>query len=105
MTFEEILKELRNGKVVRRQCWRNGIVVFMQIPAEMSCAQTWSMHSLPGDMKVFLKQQGAGITYKDQFITYDLMDRVATYMLFDGECLNAIDWEVIDPFKYSVWYE
>lgn len=103
MTFGEILKELQSGKVVRRQTWRKEIVVFMQVPAELSCEQTWKMQSIPGDMKVFLKQQGAGIHYRDQFIAYDLSDRMATYLPFDGECLNATDWEVIDPFTYSVY--
>lgn len=103
MTFGEILKELQDGKVVRRKTWRKEIVVFMQIPAEMSCEQTWKMQSLPGAMKVFLKEQGAGIHYRDQFIVYDLFDKMATYLPFDGECLNATDWEVIDPFTYTVY--
>lgn len=102
MTFGEILKELQNGKVVRRSGWRRSIVIFMQIPASIPCEKTWNMQSLPNDMKIFLKQQGAGIHYRDQFIAYDLVDGFATYLPFDGECLNATDWEVIDPFTYLV---
>ena len=52
MTFGEILKELQNGRVVRRTDWREELVVFMQIPADIPYDRTWNMQSLPTDMKV-----------------------------------------------------
>ena len=104
MTFGEILKELQNGKVVRRSGWRRSIVVFMQIPASIPCEKTWNMQSLPTDMKVLLKQHNKGIRYEHQFIIYDLVEQTATYQVFDGDDINATDWIVIEPFTYN-YYE
>ena len=101
MTFDKILKELQQGRVVRRDSWADCFVVFMQIPAFIECERTWNMQSLPTDMKVLLKQQNASINYQDQFIIYDLSNEVATYNNFDGEDVNATDWLVIDPFNYQ----
>lgn len=101
MTFDKILTELQNGKLVRRECWRDGLIIFMQIPANISAENTWNMKSLPGDMKIFLKQNNLPIYYHDQFIVYDSEDQEATYCIFDGEDITAADWEVIDPFTYS----
>ena len=104
MTFGEILKELQNGRVVRRTDWREELVVFMQIPADISYDKTWNMQSLPTDMKVLLKQYNKGIRYENQFIIYDLVDNTATYYVFDGGDVNSTDWEVIEPFTYN-YYE
>ena len=84
MTFGEILKELQNGRVARRTGWREELVIFMQIPADIPYDRTWNMQSLPTDMKVLLKQHNKGIRYEDQFIIYDLSDNTATYYIFDG---------------------
>jgi hypothetical protein len=101
MTFGEILKELQNGRVVRRADWADWYVLFMQIPADIPCDRTWNMQSLPTDMKVLLKQHNKGIRYENQFIIYDLCDNVATYYVFDGDDINATDWVVIEPFTYN----
>jgi hypothetical protein len=55
-------------------------------------------------MKVLLKQYNKGIRYEHQFIIYDLSDNTATYQIFDGDDVNATDWEVIEPFTYN-YYE
>ena len=101
MKFEEVLKELRQGKIARRRSYADYFVIFMQVPAHINCEDTWNMKSLPNDMKVLLKQHHKDIKYEDQFIIYDLEDQVATYYVVDGEDLNATDWEVIDPFYYT----
>ena len=101
MTFNKILKELRQGRVVRRKAYSSDLVIFMQIPAYIECENTWNMKSLPTDMKVLLKQLNSDISYQDQFIMYDLYNKSAPYMVFDGLDINATDWEVIDPFNYK----
>ena len=101
MTFGEILKELQNGRVVRRTDWVEELVVFMQIPADIPHDRTWNMQSLPTDMKVLLKQYNKGIRYENQFIIYDLIKQTATYYVFDGDDINATDWAVIEPFTYN----
>lgn len=101
MTFGEILKELQQGRVVRRKSWREELVVFMQIPANIPCSRTWHMQSVPYDMKVLCKQCDLEINYKDQFIIYDISDQSATYVVFDGEDVNSTDWEVINPISYD----
>lgn len=101
MTFGEILKELQQGRVVRREIYRPELVVFMQIPAYIDNERTWNMQSLPTDMKVLLKQHKTHIHYIDQFIMYDFDNYTASYMVFDGEDVNATDWEVVDAFNYN----
>lgn len=101
MTFGEILKELQQGRVVRKKDWRKELIVFMQIPANIPYDRTWHMQSVPYDMKVLCKQHDLGINYKNQFIIYDMSDQSATYVVFDGEDVNSTDWEVINPFNYA----
>ena len=101
MTFEEALKELRQGKIVRRDFYAENFVIFMQVPADIPFHKIWDMQSLPIDAKVLLKINNKKIRYRDQFIIYDLEEQVATYHVFDGEDVNATDWEVIDPFCYN----
>lgn len=101
MTFGEILKELQQGRIVRRKNWREELIVFMQIPANIPCSRTWHMQSIPYDMKVLCKQRDLEINYKDQFIIYDISDQSATYVVFDGEDVNSTDWEVINPISYN----
>lgn len=101
MTFGEILKELQQGRVVRRKNWREELIVFMQIPANIPCSRTWHMQSIPYDMKVLCKQRDLEINYKDQFIIYDIFDQSATCVVFDGEDVNSTDWEVINPISYN----
>lgn len=43
----------------------------------------------------------AGILYHDQFIMYDFSDQSCTYYPFDGEDINANDWEVVDFLDYD----
>lgn len=43
----------------------------------------------------------AGVTYHDQFIMYDFSDQSCTYYPFDGEDMNADDWELVDPMSYD----
>ena len=46
---------------------------------------------------------GVGIEYKDQYIIYDFSTGEATYCVFDGDDINAQDWEVAhedyDPYE------
>lgn len=42
-----------------------------------------------------------GVTYHDQFIMYDFSDQSCTYYPFDGEDMNADDWELVDPMSYD----
>ena len=43
----------------------------------------------------------AGVTYHDQFIMYDFSDQSCTYYPFDGEDINADDWELVNPISYD----
>ena len=102
MTFIEIFKYLEEGRVVRRVSWANCFVIFKQIPAQINNDLVWNMKSVPTDMKVLCKQLNLGINYANQYIIYDIEDQTATYINFDGDDLNADDWEVIDPFNYDI---
>lgn len=101
MKFGEILSKLQEGKVVRRKVFQSNLVIFMQIPAMISGDGVPAMRSIPDDMKALMCSYGVGITYHDQFIMYDFSDRTCTYYPFDGEDINADDWEVVDPLTYD----
>lgn len=94
MKFGEILSKLQEGKVVRRKVFQSNLVIFMQIPAMISGDGIPAMRD---DMKALMCSYGVGITYHDQFIMY--ADR--TYYPFDGEDINADDWEIVDPLTYD----
>lgn len=101
MKFEEILPKLREGKVVRRSVFQDNLAIFMQIPARISAQSIPCMKSISEEMKALLLLNGLGISYHDQFIMYDMSDQSCTYYPFDGEDINADDWEVIDVLHYN----
>lgn len=101
MKFEEILPALRRGEVVRRKVFQSDLVVFMQIPAEIPALDVLKMKSIPIKMKALMGMYEAGITYHDQFIMYDFSDQSCTYYPFDGEDMNADDWELVNLSSYD----
>ncbi len=101
MKFEEILPELRKGEVVRRKIFHSHLVIFMQIPAEINLDRIPSMVSVPEKMKQLVIRWGDRISYHDQFIMYDFENGECTYYPFDGEDLNADDWEVVTLSNYD----
>ena len=56
---------------------------------------------VPTPMKKLMNKFDAGILYHDQFIMYDFSDQSCTYYPFDGEDINANDWEVVDFLDYD----
>ena len=101
MTFGEILKELDNGKVVRKATYFNNLVIFKQIPARIQSNNILTMKSIPSDMKVLLRRYEAEVDYRNQYIIYDFNDGIASYAIFDGDDINATDWEVVDINTYN----
>lgn len=100
MKFEEILPMLRTGEVVRRSVFQRNLVIFMQIPASIGFQGIVTMKSIPDAMKALMLLNCAGARYHDQFIMYDFSDQSCTYYPFDGEDMNADDWEVVDVLRY-----
>lgn len=101
MKFEKILPMLRAGEVVRRSVFQRNLVIFMQIPASIDFPGIVTMRSIPDAMKVLMLLNCAGVRYHDQFIMYDFSDQSCTYYPFDGEDMNADDWEVVDVLHYK----
>ena len=101
MKFEEILPALRRGEVVRRRDFQSNLVVFMQIPAEIPAQDVLEMKSIPIQMKVLMRGYAVGVAYHDQFIMYDFSDQSCTFYPFDGEDINADDWELVNPISYD----
>lgn len=101
MLFAEILKELNNGKVVRRSSYSNNFVIYKQIASNIPSNMVLGMRSTPSDMKVLLMRHNLGIHFKNQYIIYDFEDGTATYVIFDGDDINATDWEVVDINTYN----
>lgn len=94
MTFTEILLFLEKGYAVRRKEYVCELIIFKQIPAYI--ANVSLLKSVPEKVKNLLLKHKATIDYQNQYIIYDFITGVATYICFDGEDLNANDWEVVD---------
>ena len=94
MKFAEILPFLDKGFAVRRASYDNPLIIFKQIPASIDDVS--NMRSLPKQVKELLMRHKVGIDYEDQYIIYDFITGVGTYCVFDGEDINALDWEVVD---------
>lgn len=99
MTFEEILPYLNKGFVVRREEYDPALIIFKQIPASFDDVS--NIKSIPDNAKTIITRYGIGIDYENQFIIYDFLTGIATYCVFDGDDINAEDWEVIDPEHYN----
>lgn len=94
MTFSEILPFLNKGFAVRRSVYDPTLIIFKQIPASID--DVTPMKSIPQHVKDLLLKYKVGIDYEDQYIIYDFITGIATYCVFDGEDINALDWEVLD---------
>lgn len=94
MTFSEILPFLDKGFAVRRAEYDKTLIIFKQIPASID--DVTPMKSIPQPVKDILLKYGVGIDYEDQYIIYDFYTGIATYCVFDGEDINAKDWEIVD---------
>lgn len=105
MTFGEILKEMDEGKVVRRESYRTDLVLFKQIPAVINTDDIIKMRSVPADMKILLLRNEQSIYYVNQYIIYDFTDGKATYVTFDGDDITATDWVVVDVMNYDPYAE
>ena len=99
MTFGEILPYLNKGFVVRREEYDPALIIFKQIPASFDDVS--NIKSIPDSAKTIITRYGVGIDYEDQFMIYDFLTGIATYCVFDGDDINAEDWEVIDPTQYN----
>ena len=99
MTFGEILSYLNKGFIVRREEYDPALIIFKQIPASFDDVST--INSIPEDAKTIMTRYGVGIDYENQFMIYDFLTGTATYCVFDGDDINAEDWEIIDPTDYN----
>lgn len=99
MTFGEILPYLNKGFAVRREEYDPALIIFKQIPASFDDVS--NIKSIPDSVKTLITRYGVGIDYEDQFMIYDFLTGIATYCVFDGDDINAEDWEAIDPTHYN----
>ena len=93
MTFAQILPYLNHGCAVRRDSYAESLIIFKQIPASID--DVTNLRSMPKKVKQLLLKHGVGIDYEDQYIIYDFITGIATYCVFDGEDINALDWDVV----------
>lgn len=99
MTFGEILPYLNKGFAVRREEYDPALIIFKQIPASFDDVS--NIKSIPDSVKTIITRYGVGIDYENQFMIYDFLTGIATYCVFDGDDINAEDWEVIDPEHHN----
>lgn len=93
MTFAEILPFLNEGFAIRRVEYNENLIIFKQIPASIDDVS--GLRSIPSKVKNLLIKHGVGIDYENQYIIYDFITGIATYCVFDGDDINALDWEVV----------
>lgn len=95
MTFIEIIPYLNEGYPVRRASYHPSFIVFKQIPASID--DVAPLKSVPNKVKSLMLRLGVGIDYDFQYIVYDFVTGLATDCMFDGEDINAPDWEIVPP--------
>lgn len=93
MTFAEILPFLNEGFAVRRAEYSSNLIIFKQIPASIDDVSY--LRSIPNKVKSLLIKHGVGIDYESQYLIYDFITGIATYCVFDGDDIDALDWEVV----------
>ena len=98
MTFGQILPYLNQGYAVRRNSYMGSLIIFKQIPASID--NVIPMKSIPDRVKALLLKYRVGVDYEDQYIIYDFVTGIATYCVFDGEEINALEWDGV-PLDYN----
>lgn len=93
MTFAEILPFLNEGFAVRRAEYNSNLIIFKQIPASID--DVTGLKSIPERVKSLLIRHRVGIDYESQYLIYDFITGIATYCVFDGDDIDAQDWEVV----------
>lgn len=93
MTFSEIIPFMNEGFAVRRAEYDPALIIFKQIPASIDDVS--NMRSISKQVKDLLLKHRVGIDYENQYIIYDFITGIGTYCVFDGEDINALDWEII----------
>ena len=93
MTFSEIIPFMNEGFAVRRAEYDPALIIFKQVPASIDDVS--NMRSIPKQVKDLLLKHRVGIDYENQYIIYDFITGIGTYCVFDGEDINALDWEII----------
>ena len=101
MTFEKIIQKLRGGELVRRECFDDNYIIFQQVPSDIGAEIIPKMQSLPSKAKDLILKYTDSILYRDQFLIYDFYTNIATYYVFDGDDIDATDWEVVDINTYN----
>ena len=91
MTFTEILPFLNEGFAVRRESY---CPEFKQISASID--DVTHIKSIPEHVKQLMLNLQVGIDYQDQYIIYDFITGIGTYCVFDGNDINAEDWEIVN---------
>lgn len=94
MTFAEITSYLNLGFAVRRESYNPSLIIFKSISVSADDASEIAI--LPSNIKNLLIKYKAGIDYESLYFIYDFKDGVCTPCMFDGEDIDAVDWEVID---------
>ena len=93
MTFSEIIPFMNEGFAVRRAEYDPALIIFKQVPASIDDVS--NMRSISKQVKDLLLKHRVGIDYENQYIIYDFITGIGTYCVFDGEDINALDWEII----------
>ena len=93
MTFSEIIPFMNEGFAVRRAEYDPALIIFKQVPASIDDVS--NMRSIPKQVKDLLLSFKVGIDYESQYIIYDFITGIGTYCVFDGEDINALDWEIV----------
>lgn len=101
MTFNDILNYLNAGYAVRRKEYDPALIIFKQIPASINNVE--HIQSIPNKVKSLLLKYKVGIDYCNQYLIYDFLTGFATYCVFDGDDINAEDWEVVKE-DYNPYY-
>lgn len=94
-TFEQILPMLKEGFVLRRKAWIEGLAVFKQVPACINADIIPKMQSLPDQAKELILNTTKTIGYDAQCLIFNSQTGEANSWTPSVADIFAEDWEVV----------
>ncbi len=95
MSFNRAFVFLKQGCILRRNGWEQGLVVFRQVPARISKEIIPKMQSLPEEAKKHILAHTGFINYNSQCLIYNTNTGEANSWSPSVDDIFAYDWELV----------
>ncbi len=102
LDFGSALAAIKKFHVMRRVGWNGkGLVVFRQVPANITSDIIPRMQSLPHDAKAVIMATQQKVDYTSQMLIYNTNTGRADSWVPSISDILAEDWEIVDPDSFT----